>query len=160
MSLRYLICLAGLMAVALGLFLIRLWQPEQQVRKHSAHLLEAVAHKDWPGVAGFIGADYRDQWGNDRAAVSDRTREVFRYLHQVRISAIDPNVRLENRIGYWRANIIIEGAEDSDLMAAVKARINTLQAPFELEWHQVSGKPWDWKLVAVRNPELTVSSEY
>jgi hypothetical protein len=157
---RRFIYLNVLLAVGLGLFLIRLWQPEPQVRRHSAHLLEAIGHKDWSAVAAFIGTDYHDQWGNDRAAALERIHEVFRYLHGVRISAAGPDVRLENRVGYWQAGIMIEGAEESELMAAVKRRVNTLQAPFELEWHRMSGKPWDWKLVAVRNPELSISSEY
>lgn len=154
------IYLAGLLIVAIGLFLFRLWQPDVQVRKHSTHLTDAIAHKTWAKFASFIGQDYHDQWGNDRAEVLERTREVFSYLRDVRISAIGSNVRFENGIGYWRASIIIEGAEDNELMAIVKARVNTLQTPFELEWHRMSGKPWDWKLVAVRNPELNVSAEY
>jgi hypothetical protein len=54
---------------------------------------------------------------------------------------------------------MIEGAEDNELMVIVRTRVNALQTPFELEWHQMSAKPWDWKLMAVRNAELNISSE-
>jgi len=156
---RTLYVAAGLIIIGVALFLFRLWQPEMQVRKHSAHLTDAIAHKDWASFANFVGENYHDQWGNDRAAVLERTREVFQYLHRVRFSAIGPTVRIENGAGYWRASIMIEGAEDNELMAVVRARVNALQTPFELEWHQMSAKPWDWKLMAVRNAELNISSE-
>ncbi len=40
------------------------------------------------------------------------------------------------------------------MSAFVNERVNTLETPFELQWQQQSGKPWDWKLVAVTNAEL------
>jgi hypothetical protein len=160
MSYRRTIYAAALVTLGLGLFLLRLWQPELQVRKHSGHLTDAIAHQDWARFASFIADDYHDQWGNDRNAVLDNSREVFRRLRDVRFSAIGPNIRIENGAGYWRAFIIIDGPEDSELMKLIKARVNTLPTPFELEWRRMSSKPWDWKLVAVRNPELNISAEY
>src|SRR5436853_2104122 len=111
----------ALMALAVGLFLLRLWQPEEQVRKHSVHLLDAIAHKNWTKFAASIGDDYHDQWGNDGAALMERTREVFRYLHGVRISAIAPDVQVQNGAGRWRAAIRIDGDDDNELMASVKS---------------------------------------
>jgi hypothetical protein len=160
MSMHRVIYLTGVIAIVIGLYLFRLWQPELQVRKHSAHLTEAIANKDWTRFASFIADDYHDQWGNDRATVLQATHEIFRPLREVRISAIGPNIRFENGVGYWRALILVDGVEDNEVMRILKARVNTLQTPFELEWHHMSGKPWDWKLGAVRNSELKVSSAY
>jgi len=36
----------------------------------------------------------------------------------------------------------------------------SLGAPFELQWRRISGKPWDWKLIRVSNPELQLPSEF
>jgi hypothetical protein len=160
MSFRTGVYISAVATLAMGLFLWRLWQPEAQVRKHSAHLLDAIAHKDWTKFGTFIGDDYHDQWGNDRAAVLATTREVFRSLRGVRISAIGPSVRLEPGSGFWQAYIVIEGGDDNELTAAVKARVNAIKTPFELEWHRMSGNPWDWKLVSIRNPELITTSDY
>ena len=146
--------------VALALFLIRLWQPEEQVNKHSRHLLDALAARNWPTFAAFIAEDYHDQWGNDRTAVLERTREIFRYLRDTQITAVDSKVRVEQRRGYWQARIIVEGKGNNEVLGLVKERVNNLQSPFGLEWQHVSGKPWDWKLVAVRNPDLVVPAEY
>jgi len=160
MTFRNCVYLGALATVTIGLFLWRLWQPEQQVRRHSTHLLDTIDRKDWTKFATFIDNDYHDQWGNDRQTVSARTREVFGYLHGVRISAIGPSVRVESDRGVWQAYIVIEGNDDNELMAVLKARVNAIKTPFELEWRRASGKPWDWKLAAVRNPELVVPPEY
>ncbi|HEY4284252.1 MAG TPA: hypothetical protein VGM62_14405 [Chthoniobacterales bacterium] len=160
MTLRLGLYLGAFAAVATGLFLWRLWQPEQQIRKHSAHLLAAIEHKDWTKFETFIDIDYHDQWGNDHQAVSARTREFFRYLRGVRISAIGPSVRVESDLGLWQGYIVIEGNDDNELTAVLKARVNAIRTPFEFQWRRVSAKPWDWKLVAVRNPELVLPPEY
>jgi hypothetical protein len=160
MSFRNGAYLGALVALTLGVFLMWLWQPERQVEKHSAHLLGAIERKDWAKFATFISEDYHDQWNNDRAMVLERTREVFRYARGARISGLTPDFRIEDRTGYWRARITIAGDDQNEVIAAIKARVNSLQTPFELEWHRMSGKPWDWKLVAVRNPEFVVPSDY
>ena len=160
MAIRAYFYLAAIVGLALSLYLLRLWQPDQQVNKHSAHLLAALASKDWEKFGDHIADNYRDQWENDRTAVLQRTREIFRYLRDVRITAAAQNVRIEGRRGYWQANIVIDGRDDNEVMAILKERVNHLSSPFELEWQQMSGKPWDWKLIAVRNPALTIPAEY
>jgi len=144
--------------IILALFFLRLWQPAQQVQKHSDQLLHAISHKNWTKFASLVADNYHDQWGNDRTAVLERSRELFGYLRGIRISAVAPDVRIESGTGHWRARIFIDG-EDNEVMEALKTRINPLQAPFELEWQHQSGKPWDWQLVAVRNPELVLPQE-
>ena len=158
MPFRSYIYLGAIAGLALGLYLLRLWQPEQQVGKHSEHLIAALGDKNWDKFGGFIADTYHDQWENDRTAVVRRTHEIFRYLRDVKITASAPNVRIEGRRGYWKANITIDGRDE--VMAVVKERVNHLSSPFELEWEHMSGKPWDWKLVAVRNPALTIPAEY
>jgi hypothetical protein len=44
-------------------------------------------------------------------------------------------------------------------MEALDQKINKLPTPFQLEWRQFSGKPWDWKLVAVSNPAFEIPAE-
>ena len=143
-------------ALLIGLFLVWLWQPERQVRRHSSNLLQAVQHKNWASVANFIGSDYRDQWGDDRMLLLERMREVFRYLRRVRIDATEPSVRLDSGSGFWSAKLTIDG-DSGEVMELVKERVNSLNAPFELEWRLMSGKPWDWKLVRVANQSLEIA---
>lgn len=146
------------LALLSGLFLIWFWQPERQVSRHSENFLRTIEKKNWMGVADFIGNDYQDQWGDDRARVLDRMREVLRYLRRVRIDASNAAVRIDSQRGYWKAKIIIDG-DQGEVMALVKERVNSLARPFEFEWRRQSAKPWDWKLVRVSNASLEIPEE-
>jgi hypothetical protein len=147
---------AGLIvAVVLGIYLFRLWQPERQVELHSTHVLAQIEKKNWKSAGEFIANDYQDRWGNDRALLLERLREVFRAIPNAQIEATNSTVRADNGRGSWSATIRIKGTgEFADL---IEARVNSLDAPFEFEWQQGATWPWDWKLVSVRNPALEIS---
>jgi hypothetical protein len=148
---------AGLLAaVIVGLYLAALWRPERQVRLHTAHLLSQIEKKNWGAVGDSIGNDYQDRWGDDRTLLLERLREVFRFLPNSRIEANDPQVRTEMVKGLWTARITITGGL-GEFASVIQTRVNALSAPFEFEWRRQSGKPWDWKLVSVRNPALEIS---
>jgi len=143
------------MALVAGIYLNRLWQVERQVGLHSTHLLRHIEKKNWKRVGEFIRADYQDQWGHDRTVVLERLREVFRALPNARIEAADPVVRTHSGRGQWSAKITINGTgEYADL---IEARVNSLEEPFELDWQRGATWPWDWKLVAVRNPAFEIA---
>lgn len=160
MTFRNSVFLTVISGVALTLFLVRLWQPQQQVRKHSEHLIEAIMDRDWDDFERFIAENYQDQWGHDRTTVLERTKAVAHYARGLQINVIAPNVRIESGTAYWRAYISIDGDKDNEVVALMKEHVNRVKTPFELEWQRQSGKPWDWKLVAVRNPELELPSAY
>src|SRR4029453_8207160 len=42
------------------------------------------------------------------------------------------------------------------MMEVLHQPVNSLPSPFELEWHHLSGKPWDWKLTRVSNPTFEI----
>jgi hypothetical protein len=147
---------AGLVvALIVGVYLVRLWRPERQIELHSTHLLAQIEKRNWKNLGEFIGSDYQDRWGNDRALLLERLREVFRAMPNARIEASSPMVRIDNGRGSWTAKINIKGAGAfADL---IEARVNALEAPFELEWRRGATWPWDWKLVSVRNSALEIS---
>jgi len=147
---------AGLVvALIVGVYLVRLWRPERQVELHSTHLLAQIEKKNWKSAGEFVANDYQDRWGNDRALLLERLREVFRAIPDARVEVSGPVLRIENGSGHWTAKITISGAgEFADL---IEARVNSLDAPFELEWRQGATWPWDWKLVSVSNPALEIS---
>ncbi len=148
---------AGLIsAIALGLFLSWLWRPERQVRLHNEHLLAAIEQKKWSSVADFIDEAYQDRWGNDRALLLSRLREVMRYMRNLRIAAAAVEVRAAPNGAQWSARITVD-ADASELTALVKDRVNGLESPFAFEWRHASGKPWDWKLSRVSHDKLELS---
>lgn len=151
---------AGLSLLLLfGIFLIWLWQPERQVRKHVQTLLHQIEAKNWAAVSDLIGADYHDQWNHDRERVVERMREVMSYIRETRIVTQESITKIDNREATWTAKITIEG-DGGEAIGMIKERLNSLPTPFELQWRRISGKPWDWKLVRVTNPELQIPTDF
>jgi hypothetical protein len=146
----------GLSVVLLaGLFLIWLWRPQRQIERHTDNFLRAVARSDWTRMADFIAPDYQDQWGNDRGLLLERTRELFRYLRNVRFIRADAIVGIDHRNAIWQGKITVSG-DENEVMMLLKDRVNSVKAPFTLQWRRLSGKPWDWKLTRISNPELAI----
>jgi hypothetical protein len=146
---------AGLVvAVIWGFYLARLWQGPRQVELHNVHLLAAIEKHNWKAVGEFVGGDYRDQWSNDRALLLERLREVFRALPNARIESRDVSVQTSDGRGSWTARITVKST--GEFADFVQNRVNSLESPFEFEWKRGATCPWDWKLVAVRNPALEI----
>lgn len=142
-------------AIVIGLFLLWLWQPERQVKRHTENLFKAVERKNWEVVAQLTASNYEDRWGDDRDRMLGRLREVFRYFRDVRITSARETIQIDDRSGTWTGNIAIE-AGPGELGGLLKERVNSLGTPFRLEWRRQSSKPWDWKLVRVDNPGLEI----
>ena len=146
------------LAFLCGFFLMWLWQPERQVRWHTEKLFHQIEAKNWNDVAELIDQDYRDQWNQDRANVVERMHRVMLFVRGMRIVPLGPVIKIDNGRAVWLAKITIEGENDEGL-TLMKERINPLSAPFELEWHQASHKPWDWKLFRATNAELQLPTD-
>jgi hypothetical protein len=145
---------AGLiLAAAWGVYLALLWQPERQVTLHTAHFLEDVEKHDWKAVADFVGDKYQDRWGNDRAGLLERLREVFRLLPNARIEASSASIRTGEGRGHWTAKLTIKST--GEFADYIENRIDSLDVPFEFEW-QRGAWPWNWKLLSVRNSALEI----
>lgn len=136
-----------------GVYLALLWQPERQIELHSLHLIEKIENHDWKPVGNFVGPDYQDRWGNDRARLLERLREVFRVLRNARIEKTSATIRAAEGRGYWTAKITIKNS--GEYADYIESRVNSLDAPFEFEWKR-GAWPWNWTLVSVRNSALEI----
>jgi len=85
-------------------------------------------------------------------------REGFRWVRGSRILAPNPAVQVEMRRAIWVGKITVYSSDDG-VMEVLDERVNKLPAPFELEWHRLSGKPWDWKLVRVSNSSFEIPAD-
>jgi hypothetical protein len=148
------------LAIVLSVWLYLIWlcRPEHQVRRHTENFFHAIEHKDWAAAGDFIGSDYQDQWGDDRARVLERLREGFRYVRGPKIITSNPGVQAEARRGVWIGKIMVYSTDD-DVMELLDERVNSLPAPFELEWRRLSDKPWDWKLARVSNSAFEIPGD-
>ena len=151
-------CCGLAIALCVGLYLIWLWQPERQVRRHTENFFHAIEHKNWDVAADFIAADYQDQWADDRVRLLERLREAFRYVRGPRITASNPRIQVESPRAVWSGKIMVYSS-DEDVMEVLDQRVNSLASPFELELHHLSGKPWDWKLTRVSNPAFEIPAD-
>jgi hypothetical protein len=145
-------------ALCIGLYLTWLWRPERQVRLQTENFFHAIDHRNWEAVADFVGNDYQDQWGDDKTRLIERMREGFRWVPGSRILAPNPAVQVETRRAIWIGKITVYSSDDG-VMELLDERVNKLPTPFELEWHRLSGKPWDWKLVRVSNSTFELPAE-
>src|SRR3954453_60074 len=109
--------------LAIALYLIWLWRPEHQVRLHSQNFFHAIDQRNWDAVADFIGDEYQDQWGNDRARLLERMREGFRWIRGSRIMAPDSVVNAEALRAIWSGKITVYSSDDS-VMEALDQRVN------------------------------------
>ena len=141
-----------------GLYLLWLWRPEHQIRLHTEHFFHAIDGRKWETVAEFVGNDYRDQWDQDRTRLLERLREGFRWVRGSAITAPNAVVQVETARAIWIGKINVYSSDDG-VLQFLDERVNRLPAPFELEWHHVSRKPWDWKLVRVSNPAFEVPAD-
>ena len=137
-------------ALCVGLYLAWLWRPEHQVRLHAENFFHAIDQRNWDAVADFVGNDYQDQWGDDKTRLLERMREGFGWVPGSRIIAKDPAAQVETQRATWIGKITVYSSDDG-VMEVLDERVNKLPSPFKLEWHHLSGKPWDWRLVRVSN---------
>jgi hypothetical protein len=148
---------AGLIAAAIWAFyLARLWQAERQVELHSVHLIARIEKRDWNAVGQFIGTGYQDQWGHDRTSLLERLREIFRALPNAQIESDAVSVHAVNGRGSWTARITVKST--GEYADSITSRVNSLETPFVFEWQRGATWPWDWKLVAVKNPGLEIAA--
>lgn len=148
------------MAMLLGgvLLLAAIWlrwwcKPERQIPRAQARLLSAIEKRDFTTLAGMLADDYADRWGQNKAKVIERSREVF---GQFAMLTVEHEARgLRGDLGAWflAEKVTLKGLGAPLAMAAREA-VNALREPFVTEWRKRGWKPWDWELKSVAQPEL------
>lgn len=143
-----------LLAFVLGVYLLRLWSPENQVRLHSEHLVHQVERRDWSAVEKFVASEYHDTWGDDRARLLNRLRLVGRFFFDLTITVSDVHTRTSASTGSWQARVQLTGRGEA--AGEITSQVNSLTMPFKLSWRHESRRPWDWWLVEVANESLNL----
>ena len=146
---------AGIVVVAIAIFLALLWQPARQVRLHQEHLLRAVGKRNWQAVGRFIAAEYHDRWGHDKENVIAQSAQVFGQFLWCDIQAEEPALAISDGTASLGARITL-GGTGGPIGEYAKQRVNTLTEPFTFQWSRRSWKPWDWELMEVDQPQLEI----
>lgn len=141
--------------VALGLWLAWLWQPERQVRLHTAGLIKGIERRNWSKVQDLLADNYSDRWGHDKAFVLSGLHQVFGSF--VFLTVEHENLSVNAITGQTRTRVKVSG-QGGVVAQYVMTKVNGLPEPFTLTWAKRSGKPWDWHLTAVDHPTLDPDS--
>jgi hypothetical protein len=142
----------AIVAAIVGTYLFQLWQPERQIQLHTAHLLRQIEKSHWSRVHDSLAADYRDTWNADRDQLLERLRMLLNLTRDLQIMPVNPKVETTGRAGRWSGRIEVHGS--GEMASLVQERVNSLDAPFVLEWRRESWRPWDWHLVHADNQAL------
>jgi hypothetical protein len=128
-------------------------QPERQIPRAQARLLSAIEKRDFAAMGAMLAGEYSDRWKQDRAAVLERSREVFGQFAMLTVEHGSRGLRAES--GRWMLDekVRIKGL-GSPIATLARDTVNALHEPFVMEWRRRSWKPWDWELVSVTQPEL------
>lgn len=151
--LRHRWAIAAAVAVLLLLGALGRWQPDRQVRLHTQALLSALESKNWKRLEKLIADDYSDTWGQDKATLQSRVRQVFSQFLILNLQAREIDVQEADGRGTAKVPISLSG-RGGPLAEFAMQRGSTLQQPFTFTWRQQSWKPWDWALIYVEQPEL------
>ncbi len=147
--------LLGIILLAAGLWL-RWWlQPERQIPRAQARLLSAIEKRDFTAMSALLAADYADRWQHDRTKALARSSEVLTQFATLSITHEPVGLRQES--GRWLLveRIRVKGFGGPLAMVA-RDEVNRLREPFTMEWRQRGGKPWEWELKSMDQPELDI----
>jgi hypothetical protein len=139
--------------VAAVLFGFSYLSPERGVRRAWGQLATAIEKNDTDALGRLLGDDYRDGFGQDRAAAL----ETFALVRRQFIAC---------SVGYDQSELILDANEQSAVTRALvrlsgsggpgaKAVIDASQynqQPVAFRWRR-DGKPWEWRLVSIDHPE-------
>ena len=141
--------------LALALWLAWLWQPERQVRLHTASLLKAIERRNWSKVQGLFADNYSDRWGHDKAFVVSGLRQVFESFFTL---SIEHRI-LDADATSGRATVRVKMSGQGPVASYVTAKINGLGDPFTFTWQRSGGMPWQWQLISADHPTLEPDKE-
>jgi hypothetical protein len=131
--------------------------PERQVRRHQARLLEALQDKAWPVVKRSFSEQYRDRWGHDKAFLEEFSKEVFRQFLELEILSeeVGLEVATDGREATIRVRMEMRGRGGPYAEGALAA-VRALREPMEFRWSRSGRSPWDWVLTGFEQPELEI----
>lgn len=150
---RHFVSIFAAAVLGVAVWLVSAWQPARQVRRHTERFIEAVEDKDWKRLAELTADDYSDRWGHDKAALVSRSREVFAQFFAIEIEAHELSVLEAEGVGTASALLSLRGSGGPLAQLAIE-RAAMLREPFAFTWRLRSGKPWDWVLTRIDQPEL------
>jgi hypothetical protein len=155
MDFRKIASLAGAAVVVCGIWLSWWIQPARQVRRAQGRLLSTLEKRKFDSMAALIADAYSDRWQQDKAFVLRECRTVFSQF--LFLTVEQAGTVAEPGAGTWivRDRITLKGVGGPLAMLA-RDEVNALPGPFAMTWRRRGWTPWDWELISVDHPNLTL----
>jgi len=151
--------LTGIIFAALvAVWCIWLWQPEHQIRLHQRHLLEAAEKRDWRKLVGLIDDDFRTPKGLDKTAALKDLATALQPFLTVTITDSGTAITHAGNIAHLFCLLRIDGL-GSPFAESIKSAVNQSDDRFEFIWQRKSWKPWDWHLISVKHPLVSLAPQ-
>lgn len=141
--------------LALAAFLGLPWlSPERGVQRTWSAVLTAIEDNDRTALATLLGPDYHDGFDLDREAALELLGTVRGQFLVCTVRRESPELVMatDSRAATTRALIRLDGHGTPIANAAVQAS-RASQTPTSFRFRRNSWKPWDWRLVAIENPD-------
>ncbi len=143
------VCLIG------GLRLYRLWQPEEQVRLHQRHFLDALEDHNRNAFASFVAADFHDAYGHDKAWLLEKASEVRRHFFALEVRQEAGPLITHPAADRAESQALIRlGGKGTAIAQEVISHANRNKEPVRFFWRKPGWKPWHWELVSLDHPLL------
>ena len=152
---RRVLFVAGGAVFALALWLaLPFFSPARGVERSWDALLDALADNDLERFGSFLGEDYADGFGFDRAEALKLASEVRRHFVICTIRRERSELVLDplKKSAVTRGLIRLGGQGSPVAQGAIQASQST-DTPTAFRWRRNSWKPWDWRLTSIDNPD-------
>jgi hypothetical protein len=137
------------------LWLVWLWQPERQVRLHTTHFLKKVERRNWDGAREMIATDFTDRWDHNPNSAIEDARQVFSQFLFLTIENRTAVCVVHGNEGMTDTTVKISG-NGSAVAQLVMEHVNGLHQPFRFTWRKSGRAPWNWELIHIDQPELSI----
>jgi hypothetical protein len=139
--------------VAAVLFGLSYLSPERGVRRAWGQLATAIEKNDRDALGRLLGDDYKDGFGQDRAAALETFALVRRQFIACSVSYAQTELILDTseQSATTRSLVRLSGSGGPGAQATIEASKYN-QQPVSFRWRR-DGKPWEWRLVSIEHPE-------
>jgi hypothetical protein len=130
--------------------------PARGVERAWKGVITAIEKNDRERLAAYLADDYKDAFGLGREEAVQLVASVRGQFLVCTIRRERPMLELapDKHSAVTRALVRLDGQGTAIAAAAIEAS-RSAQTPTEFRWRRGSGKPWDWRLVSVDNPDAT-----
>ncbi len=150
---RRVLLVVGIVVLAFGLWLaLPFFSAGRGVERAWDGVLEAIADNDMTAFGEYLGEDYADGFGHDRAEAIKLAAAVRGHFAVCTLRREQSELVLDpsKKSAVTRGLVRLGGQGSPVAQAAIQAS-EASQTPTAFRWRRNSWKPWDWRLVSIDN---------